>query len=195
LAPLADLAARYRVAVILVTHLNKSGSGKALYKAMGSLAFVAAARSAWLVTADKENPQRRLFLPMKNNLGNDSTGLAYSIIGEEQQAHICWEREPVSIKADDALTDDNGEERRTGPKPRARNAAEDWLRQLLASGPTPSAEVRKAAADANIAWATVRRAQESIGVTPYQVVRNGSNVWMWSLPPVAQEADAHGPPT
>jgi RecA-family ATPase len=45
LAPLSDLAAELRVAVIAVSHLRK-GEGAALYRTMGSLAFIAAARSA-----------------------------------------------------------------------------------------------------------------------------------------------------
>jgi RecA-family ATPase len=48
LAQLAELAARRRVAVVAVTHLRK-GDGPAMYRAMGSLAFVAAARAAWAI--------------------------------------------------------------------------------------------------------------------------------------------------
>jgi putative DNA primase/helicase len=44
LAPLSDLAARHRVAILCISHLNK-GAGDAMYRVMGSLAFVAAARA------------------------------------------------------------------------------------------------------------------------------------------------------
>ena len=48
LAPLSELAQRQHVAVVGVNHLNKSGAGgPAIYRTMGSLAFVAAARAAW----------------------------------------------------------------------------------------------------------------------------------------------------
>jgi putative DNA primase/helicase len=43
LRPLVELAEKCGVAVIGVTHLNKNASGKAVYRAMGSLAFLAAA--------------------------------------------------------------------------------------------------------------------------------------------------------
>jgi putative DNA primase/helicase len=76
LAPLAELASAHRVSVVCVTHLNKAAGTKALYRAMGSLAFAAAARAVWLVTRDKDDPARRLMLPAKMNLAPEVTGLA-----------------------------------------------------------------------------------------------------------------------
>jgi RecA-family ATPase len=81
LAPLSELAARHGTAIIGVSHLNKSAGTEALMRVTGSLAFVAAARAAYLVAQDPKNPARRLFLPMKNNVGPDSAGLAFCIEG------------------------------------------------------------------------------------------------------------------
>ncbi|HET6249491.1 MAG TPA: AAA family ATPase [Tepidisphaeraceae bacterium] len=180
LAPLAELAAKYHVAIVLVTHLNKGGGGKALHRAMGSLAFVAAARAAWLVTADKADPRRRLLLPMKNNLGNDTSGLAYTIIGDGQGAAVAFERGAVSMKADDALRDDEDEDRR-GPAPETHNAAVEWLTELLGAGPLESGRVKSDAKEAGLMWATIRRAQQTLGIKPYKAQFGGA--WMWTLPP------------
>ena len=49
LAPLAALAARHGVALLVVRHLNKSGRGHPLYRGGGSIGIVGAARSALLV--------------------------------------------------------------------------------------------------------------------------------------------------
>jgi putative DNA primase/helicase len=76
LAPLSELASRYHVAIVAVTHLSKTGGTKAVYRAMGSLAFAAAARAVWAIVKDADDPQRRLFLPAKLNLARDPDGLA-----------------------------------------------------------------------------------------------------------------------
>lgn len=49
LHPLADVARRYGVCVLAVTHLNKGTGGKALHRVIGSIAFTAAARVAYAV--------------------------------------------------------------------------------------------------------------------------------------------------
>ena len=78
LAPIADLAAAHKVAILGVTHLNKGG-GSPIYRTMGSLAFAAAARGVFGVVRDPDQEDRRLLLPIKNNIGNDRTGFAYRI--------------------------------------------------------------------------------------------------------------------
>ncbi|MBI3068655.1 MAG: AAA family ATPase, partial [Betaproteobacteria bacterium] len=107
LAPLAELAARHGVAVIAVSHLNKASGTEALLRVQGSIAFSAAARAVWGVARDKENPARRLFLPLKNNLGHDQTGLAFTV--EEfrllcgiETSRVGWEGHPVTITAEEA---------------------------------------------------------------------------------------------
>ena len=88
IAPLSELASDLGAAIIFVTHLNKGTGGSALYRATGSLAFVAAARAAFLVTRDKGDQNRRLFLPLKNNLGPDATG--WLTASRRQTAFHTW---------------------------------------------------------------------------------------------------------
>jgi putative DNA primase/helicase len=81
LAPLSEMAARHNVAIIGVSHMSKAAGAKALMRVNRSLAFVAAARAAFVVVSDSMDKTRRLFLPMKNNVGPDSTGLTFRIEG------------------------------------------------------------------------------------------------------------------
>lgn len=108
LAPLAELAARHCVAVICVSHLNKAGGNEAVMRVTGSLGFVAAARAAYIVARDKDDPHRRLFLPIKNNIGNDQAGLAFKVESFEldddiQTSRVMWDAEPVTVTADEAM--------------------------------------------------------------------------------------------
>jgi RecA-family ATPase len=88
LTPLSAIAAKYRVAIISIAHFRKNGgNGNAKTRFMGSLGFIAAARSAYATIEapvgdsqgdDDRSPARRfLFLPAKNNLAPDVGGLAY----------------------------------------------------------------------------------------------------------------------
>ena len=174
LAPLAKLAADHDVAVLGVTHLNKALGGKALYRTMGSLAFTAAARAVWLVTTDKDCPDRRLILPAKINLAAGSTGLAYTLL----DGAVAWEREPIQMTANEALAaeqeDANG---RT-----ERDDACDWLKEALTDGPVPSKELMKQAKENGIAERTLRRAKDSLKVAARRQGFGPGTKWFWELP-------------
>jgi len=183
LSPLADLAARRGVAVLAVTHLRK-GEGPSMYRATGSLAFVAAARAVYVVARDKEDltGERRFMLPVKNNLGADRNGLAYRL-STDAGAVPCveWERDPVTMTADEALEparkrlDDDGDS--------ARKEAADWLRAALADGPVPAAEIiRRAKAD-GLCKRTLDSAKGALGVRSRKGHETGA-AWNWCLPDV-----------
>src|SRR5262249_22345556 len=109
--PLAKLAADYRVAVVSVTHLNKglaNGATDPLVRVIGSTAFGAAVRTAFLVAKDKANTDRRFFLPLKSNISRACTGLAFQIEPHVlpsgiETSRVSWEDRPVTITAEEAL--------------------------------------------------------------------------------------------
>jgi hypothetical protein len=177
LAPLAELAAKHRVAIVAVTHLNKGAGAKALYRATGSLAFVAAARAVWLVAKDADNPARRLLLPVKMNLCPDPTGMAYSI----QDGMVCWEADPVELTGDDALAaefESPGDNDRRGQC----DEAAEWLADTLSGCTVLAKEIPKWAKNNGITPATLRRAKETLGVISKRIgFGPESRVW-WTLP-------------
>lgn len=186
LAPLSELAAKHASAIVCVSHLNKGGGGEALLRVTGSLAFVAAARAAFLVVKDHENSSRRLFLPIKNNVGNDQSGLAFTLESyllpdNIETSRVRWESEAVLISADDAMA---------GPElPEDRGAlesAKEFLGILLSSGPIAAQQVASEAKEAGHAWPTVRRAQNALGVKSHKDGMKGP--WLWSLPSSAEDA-------
>jgi putative DNA primase/helicase len=162
----------------------------AMHRFVGSIGFVAVARAAFMVTRDADDAERRLFLPVKNNLAPLGKGLAFrlqqSLVGPERSgivaSSVVWESAPVSISADEALraTDAPGEDDDMS----RRREAEDFLREILADGATLQAsEVKRQAVERLISIATLRRAKDAVGV---RVSRNGfgpGSVVMWSLCP------------
>lgn len=182
LAPLAGLAARHRCAVLAVTHMNKSAAGMALYRAMGSLAFIAAARIAWLVAKDVDNEQRRLLLPLKSNLIEDPAGRAFQII----DGAVHWFADRVELDADSVLAC-------TGQDRTERTAAADWLLELLALGPMPVNDIRRAAEADCHAWRTVERAKTCLGIRSRRDGFGKGARYSWFLPEAADNGN-HGPP-
>ncbi len=193
LAPLAKLAEEYGTAIVCVSHLNKGGGAgsDALLRVTGSLAFVAAARAAYIVAKDNSDPHRRLFLPIKNNVGNDQGGLAFAIESQTigggiETSSVSWEADPVTLTADEALTPEANDDGRT-----EREAATSWLRDMLANGPMPASEIKKHSTEAGLAWATVRRAKDALGIKPAKTRFDGG--WEWALPSkvLTSHEDAH----
>jgi putative DNA primase/helicase len=137
LSPLADMAAGLDVAVLAVTHLNKSTSS-ALYRASGSIAFIAAARAVWLFGKNPDDPAGRLMLPGKMNLAAEQMGIAYTLASKQDVAIVAW-GEAVSVSAD-AMLGPEGAERSE------RLEAIEWLRERLATGPVVQREIKKDAA-------------------------------------------------
>ena len=188
LAPLADMAGRLGVAIVAVSHLNKSGTGPAMYRTMGSLAFVAAARAVWVVTKDKEDPTRRLVLPVKNNLAPDKGGLAYSLLNDDDGIpRVFWDAEPVNMTADDALSEERDDDARS-----ERGAAAEWLRDALAAGPMPAKDVKREARENSIAERTLKRAKKAIGAVARRLGFGKGATWYWALPGTW---DAHSGPS
>jgi putative DNA primase/helicase len=186
LAPIAKLAEKHGVAVVVVAHRRKSAGGFADDLALGSRAFTGIARAVWHLTRDGENKRRRLLLPGKNNLAPEGKGLAFTIVGDPPA--ISWERDPVTMTADDALaTENDTEKKKPGPEPRVRDRAVEWLRDLLEDGPMASAKIQQEGKAAGYSLRTLHRAKDELGIKPYREQFGGA--WMWKLPPTVDDAD------
>ncbi|MCP4261786.1 MAG: AAA family ATPase [Planctomycetes bacterium] len=174
LAPLAELAARYNIAIIIVMHLRKSESSEPLYRVIGSIGFVAAARIVWQVVKDPEDESRRLFLPAKNNLAPmEDIGMAYSICDNAVE----WESGPVDMTLQEVfLRDSKGREKST-----AKNEAVDWIIEALSDGPVLAKEMQRMAKDSGHNWRTVNRAKDIAGAESKRLGFGKDAVWYWKL--------------
>jgi hypothetical protein len=169
LAPLVRMAETLGTAVLLIQHLTKAPTSKALYRGQGSVDFTAAARSVLLLGKSQDGQQAMAHI--KSSLGPEGPSLGYQI-GEHG---FEWTGE-VTLTAGDLLEGDASPEDRG-----AMGEAMDFLEDALAAGPCQAGEVYKRAAGQQISKRTLARARASMGVI---VTRHGFQEGSsWELPP------------
>jgi hypothetical protein len=172
MAPLAALAERTDTAILGVMHLAKSPQRPAIYRAVGSIAFAAAARIILAVAADPEREDRRIMAAVKSNLGASPAALAYTL----SDGRLVWAAAPLSHVDIDALL--------SGPvlDRQERRAADEWLFDQLRNGPIRVRDLQVAARAAGVAWRTVERAKVQRGVRASLVGYGQAGHWYWELP-------------
>jgi putative DNA primase/helicase len=185
LAPLGELAERYRVAVVMVGHMSKAKNSNPLYKSMGSIAYVAASRAVWLFFKDQDDPKRRLILLGKLNIAKEPMGLAYRITDDG----VDWESDPVKMTAAEYVAQENQAPERQGGTEQSK--AGELLLQWLECGPLESSSIDQLAADEGISRSSLHRAKERLGIKAKKV----GKVWQWSLPAVESVQDSTDSPT
>lgn len=173
IAPLAALAERTGVAILGVMHLSKGTQRPAIYRAIGSIGFAAAARIVLAVAADPERDGRRIVAPVKSNLSAPPAALAYTLA----DGRLTWETEPISGIDVEALLSpalDRQEHRE----------ADAWLREALTDGPMLSRDIKRDAEQAGIARRTLFRAKHRLGIEADRVGYGRDGKWFWRLPAV-----------
>lgn len=174
LAPLADMASKYDVAIILVTHLNKSKDQDLMARVIGSMGMIAAARAGYVVSKDEVDPDIRYFLPIKNNIGNDSDGFAFHIEGVTlsqgiETSRVCWHEGVV-----------NAHKVLNPEKKTQTNGAQAFLLEILSSGGRIASEVFEEAKGMGYSKSSIQRAAGNLKIVRRKMgMKDG---WMWSLP-------------
>ncbi len=189
LDPLAAVAAKHRVAMIVITHPPKGRSQDPRDQFIGSVAFNAAARASFLIERDPLKTYRRLLLQVKNNLSPEAGTLAFSIAQREVAPNVnglyaIFEPNHAPLSVRDLLVGRSA--RRL-----ERAEAEGFLRdQLQAGAAVAVADLEHAARAAGLlragqpisqCWA-LRDARAALGI---EVKRSGfgaSASYAWALP-------------
>jgi RecA-family ATPase len=178
LAGLARVAADTGAGVLCVTHLSKGGGAaqgaKVVYRAMGSLAFTAAARMVWYVSRLPADPDVRAMTLVKSNICAPGRGLTFTVAQGEQGPTLRW------LSTDFEMAADEIEE--SAAEGGALREAAELLREVLSQGPVPAGEAIAQAVSAGISEATLKRARRSIGVRAVRAPGSDpSRPWMWTL--------------
>lgn len=179
LEPLVRLAERRRLVVLGIMHVGKGTDKQARHRALGSVAFVNAARLVFAVGQDPDDATRRLLVPVKANLCREAPALAFRLEDADGVARVAWESAPVpDVSAELVL---NGHRPATADD-EERTDAEAVLRELLETETWPlAARDAEAAARAHgLHVRSLRRAAQKLGVRIEKATFRGG--WQWFAP-------------
>ena len=177
LAPLQSLAEDLNVAVVTVSHLNKSSSQSAIHRITGSGAFAAAARAVFCVCKESSGSPTRLFVPVKNNIGVDDQSLSFQIesvdLGDGvTTSKIVWNENFCQIDVNEKLS---------GPpkKSSKTDEAEDWLASILEEGPMDASKIHTLGDPLGFTKKILHNASTRLGIIKNRNGMNGG--WVWKL--------------
>jgi AAA domain/DnaB-like helicase N terminal domain len=173
---LSRLAEEYGCCVLLVRHLSKAPTGKAIHRGLGSIDLTGAVRTELLVGCSPDDPAQRALVQVKSNIGQLGSSLGYTI---EADGTFRWTGE-TQLTASAILSPEmNGEE--TG----ALAEAKSFLLSALADGARPAIDIQTEAQREGIRERTLKRAKKSLGIVSRKSSMSGS--WEWLLPEGSQE--------
>jgi RecA/RadA recombinase len=179
-------------AIILIRHMRKSGAGggSTTHAGGGSIAFVAAARTEWLVKEDPDDAlgQRRIVSVNKTNLAAKATSLAFVQVDVPEHCtyRIQWHGQSAQTAASLLSGPQSVEERS------ALSDAAAFLRDCLSMGEVNARDVFTQARNAGISEASTRRAKIVLGVQSTRIGDGLKGSWQWRLPVQYPPQDAQG---
>lgn len=160
-------ATAYDCAIVLIGHMNKKEGIKGLYRSLGSIDVVAAARSVLQIERDAENMDVRVVHQIKNSLGPDGSKISFSITEDygfqwlDSISESCEEKQKVQAIECTTKTE----------------MACALLKQYLIKGDMASKEIYERLGEAGISRRTIAETKRVLGIQSYRKMRQ----WYWTL--------------
>lgn len=159
---LGAVAQKRRCAIILVGHLNKSSSGKEMYRLLGSIDIAAIARSILMISRDDEESSIRYMSQIKNNIGYEGPSISFTFSSKGfQWGNVVYRKEPDDIANNPPL-----------------EKAKSVILSALDRGEVSSKELFNQLKALEISESTIRRALKAVGAVNYKK----GTVWYWHMP-------------
>ena len=167
LGKLAAIAAKYKCAIVMIGHMNKSGRGKDLYRGLGSIDIPAISRSVLMVTRDEEDPTLRYVVQIKSSLAREGDVIGFHI---QSGGNIRWVgNNEIRFRREDFLKE-------------STHAKTDeiiaFLFQTLKNRPVPSADIFNKLRNYRISERTIYKIKKEMMIKSIKI----DNVWYWRLP-------------
>ena len=162
---LADIAAKYKCAVVIIGHMNKASGEKNLYRGLDSIDIAAIARSVLMISRDKTAPSLRYMFPVKSSLAPEGKTVAFMF---NEKRGIKW-LGPQKVDKDRIRYSDSEE----GKIQLARRI----MLEVLGENDRPSLEILKKMKLMGISERTAQSAKKELGITSYK----SGHLWYWHL--------------
>ena len=175
LTRLGKLAAKYQLVILVIRHLSKGGTNKAIYRGIGSIDFTAAFRSVLLAGCDPENANNLAIVHIKSNLAKKGPTQGYQL----RDDNFCWTGESTLTQAQILAGDDS-----SGSVSELAEAIA-FLKEGLADGALSQRNVYQDAKGVGISERTLNRAKAQLGVITRHLGekgKRGGGDWTWELP-------------
>lgn len=161
LSPISRLCEEFGVTLILVMHLNKSDK-KALYKGLGSVDFMAIARSAIMITVDEKSNERKI-THIKSSLAETGDELAFLI---NKNGELEWIDKSNSQVLNDSFISKTSK-------------AKEKILEILEGGEKTGKELFELTTDVG-AQKTIENARAELRKEGKIITYRKDNEWYWS---------------
>ena len=160
LRQLAAWAAMYDCAVVLIGHLNKKQSSKDLYRGLGSIDLVAAARSVLHIERLPEDEDIAVIHHVKSSLTQKSKDVYFTL---DANHRVEWLEQPFEVPPD---------------KSTKQMIATSILKMRLANGPAKATDILEELKKEGIGERTIHQVKKQLEIR--SVKRD--TAWYWLLP-------------
>jgi hypothetical protein len=167
---LSRLAKKHGFSILLLRHLTKGATGRAIHRGVGAIDLIGAARSELLAGQAANDPTQFALVHTMANLDKKGVSLGYAIGANGFSWTGVSKLTEMDLLAPESHKAAGG----------AISEAKDFLVTILSPGPAMAKQVLAEAKEAGIKGATLHRAKEQLHVESKKCGLSGG--WMWSLP-------------
>jgi hypothetical protein len=175
LTRLAKLAEKHQLVILVIRHLSKGGTNKAIYRGIGSIDFTAAFRSVLLAGCDPDDADNLAIVHIKSNLAKKGPAQGYQLRDDS----FYWTGESTLTESQILACANNGACNEI-------DIAIAFLKDELATGPVTAGKVYNDAEIAGISRRTLDRAKAQMNVISRhqgEKGKRGGGDWTWELHP------------
>ena len=162
---LADIAAKYGCAIVIIGHMNKASGEKNLYRGLGSIDIAAIARSILMISRDRADPEVRYMFPVKSSLAPEGNAIAFTF---KPELCVRWigSRDSVREQTEDYTLDES-----------KLAMAVRVTGELLSERDMRSSDIFHKLKIMGVSERTAKTVKKELGITSYKK----ENVWYWHL--------------